>query len=86
MGHIENDASNKSTVACIFVAEVTFSLSLGLATIGGYAYRHTDWWEGLMRRDEPRCHDIYTKFHKDGSGIQKLKEGDTQTTHSMVIA
>jgi hypothetical protein len=28
---------------------VTFSPSRGLATNGGYAYRHTEWWEGFMK-------------------------------------
>jgi hypothetical protein len=36
-GHIENDASNKSSiVACVFVAAVTFLLNRCLATIGGF--------------------------------------------------
>jgi hypothetical protein len=42
-GHIENDASNNSSIfACVFVTAVTFLPSCSLATIGGYTYRHTD--------------------------------------------
>jgi hypothetical protein len=60
-GHIENDASNNSSiVASVFVTTVTFLQSrclatvgrflpsLCLATIGWYTYRHTDWWEGFF--------------------------------------
>jgi hypothetical protein len=42
MGHIENDASNNSSiVACVFVTAVTFLPSSCLATIGGYTDTHT---------------------------------------------
>jgi hypothetical protein len=57
-GHIENDASNNSSiVARVFVTAVTFLPNRCLATIGkflssrrletigGYTYRHTVWWE-----------------------------------------
>jgi hypothetical protein len=47
---IENDGYHKSsTVACVFFAAVTLLQSRCLATIGKYTYRHTDWWEGLMK-------------------------------------
>jgi hypothetical protein len=40
---IESYASNNSsTVACVFVAAVTFLPSRCLAAIGGYTYRRTD--------------------------------------------
>jgi hypothetical protein len=35
-GHIENDASNNSIVACVFVTAVTFLPSRYLATIVGF--------------------------------------------------
>jgi hypothetical protein len=45
-GHIGNDRSkNSSIVASVFVTMVRFLLSRCLATVGGYTYRHTDWWE-----------------------------------------
>jgi hypothetical protein len=48
-GHIENDASNNSSiVACVFVTAITFVPSRCLATIARYTYRHTDWWEGFF--------------------------------------
>jgi hypothetical protein len=47
----ENDVSNKSSVfACVFVTAVTFLPSRCLATIGGYSYGHTDWWEVFLIR------------------------------------
>jgi hypothetical protein len=79
---MENDASNNPpVVAHVFVAAVTFLPSRCLAT---YTYRHklmggiyeVRRWDGLM------CHHIHTKFHKIGSGIQKLISGgytDIQT-------
>jgi hypothetical protein len=33
----------------VFVAAVTFSPSRCVATIVEYTYRHTDWWEGVMK-------------------------------------
>jgi hypothetical protein len=46
MDHTENNVSNNSSIgACVFVAMVTFLLSLCLATLGGY----TDRWEGFMK-------------------------------------
>jgi hypothetical protein len=32
----------------------------------------TDGFPEVRRSDGLRCHDTYTKFHKIGSGIQKL--------------
>jgi hypothetical protein len=50
MDCIENDASNNSSnVVCVFVAGVTFLPSHCLAAIGGYTYRHADWWERFMK-------------------------------------
>jgi hypothetical protein len=49
MDYIENDVSNNSyIVACVFITVVTFLLSRCLATLGGYTYRHTEWWEGFF--------------------------------------
>jgi hypothetical protein len=60
---IENDASKNSSIACVrYRGNVstdplpstdrgTFTEpSRHLATIRGYAYRHTDWWEGFLIR------------------------------------
>jgi hypothetical protein len=90
-GHIENDASNNSSiVACIFVTAVTllpsrclamiggFVPSRCLATIEGYTYRHTDWWEGFFNQAVEMGSGavIYVpSFIKIGSGIQKLIGG-----------
>jgi hypothetical protein len=42
-GHIENDASDNSSIAaCVFVTAVTFLPGRCLATIGGYTYRNTN--------------------------------------------
>jgi hypothetical protein len=50
MDRIENDASNNSSiVSCVFVVAVIFLPSRFLATIGGYTYRRTDWWERFMK-------------------------------------
>jgi hypothetical protein len=49
--YIENDVSNTSSIVTrVFVTAVTFLPSRCLATIGGYTYRHTDWWEGFLIR------------------------------------
>jgi hypothetical protein len=43
MDHIENDASNNSSVVvCVHIAAVRFLLSLCLVRLRGYTYRHTD--------------------------------------------
>jgi hypothetical protein len=78
---IENYVFDNSIVACVFVTEVTFLPSRCLATIQGYTYRHTDWWEGFLlgRWDGLRCRDIRTKFHKDWFRRSKVNKGDTQT-------
>jgi hypothetical protein len=39
----------RPTVACAFMASVKFLSRRCLAAIGGYAYRHTDRWEGFMK-------------------------------------
>jgi hypothetical protein len=49
-----------------------------LATIGGYTYRHRDWWEGFMKyvTDMGSGTMIYIlSFIKIGSGIRKLIRG-----------
>jgi hypothetical protein len=46
----ENEASNNSIVACVFVAALNFFLSSRcLATVKGTRNRHTDCWEGFMK-------------------------------------
>jgi hypothetical protein len=65
-------------VSCIFVAAVTILRSRCLATIRGYTYRHTDWWEGFMKYviEMSSIVMIYIlTFIKIGSGIQKLMQG-----------
>jgi hypothetical protein len=37
------------TVACVFVAAVTFLPNRCLATLGEYTCRHTGWWKGFMK-------------------------------------
>jgi hypothetical protein len=76
MYRIENDESNNSSIfASVFIAPVTFLLSRCLATIGGYTYRHTYWWEGLIKYPVQMGLGamIYMPdFIKIGSAIQKL--------------
>jgi hypothetical protein len=44
-GHIENDASNNSSIAaCVFITSVKFLPSGCLATIGGYTHTHAATW------------------------------------------
>jgi hypothetical protein len=48
--------------------------------LGGYTYRHTDWWEGFIKYADEMDSGamIYIpRFIKTGSGIQKLLDGDT---------
>jgi hypothetical protein len=45
-----NDTSNKfHIVSYVFIAAVTFLFSSCVATIGGYTYGHTDWWEVFLK-------------------------------------
>jgi branched-subunit amino acid transport protein len=89
MDHIENDASNSSSVvACIFVAAATFLLSRCLATIRGYTYRYTDWWERFMKYavEMGSVAIVYIpSFIKSGSSIQKLMWGIHKHTDNIVI-
>jgi hypothetical protein len=39
----------------------------------------------LLLRDEFRCHDMHTKFHKDWSGVQKLMGGIHIQTHRLEV-
>jgi hypothetical protein len=96
-GHIENDASNNSSiVACVFVTAVTFLPSRCLAptggflpsrclaTLGGCTYRHTDRWEGLSNESVEMGSGamIYIpSFIKIRSGIKKLR-GIHRYTHT----
>jgi hypothetical protein len=62
----------------VFLAAVTFLQSRCLATIGGYTYRHTDWWEWFMKYAVQMGLGamIYVpNFIKTGSGNRKLIEG-----------
>jgi hypothetical protein len=90
MDRIENDAANNSSVvACIHCHRNVFTEPLPSNDRGDNKYGHRMMggiyevrrWDGLT------CHDINTKFHKIGSGIQKLTGGNTQThTDSKVIS
>jgi hypothetical protein len=97
-GHIENDASNNSSiVACVFVAAIMF-LPRGwlatirkylpsrcLATIEGYTYKHTDRWEGFINEAVEMGSGalMYVpSFIKIGSGIQKLIGGINTHTNA----
>jgi hypothetical protein len=78
MDGIENDASNNSFAAYVFVAAVTFLPSHYLETTGGYTYRHTDSWEGFMKYAVvmgPGAMKYIPCFIKIGLGIQKLLGG-----------
>jgi hypothetical protein len=53
-----------------------------LATIVGYTYRHTDWWEGFFNKAVEMSSGAVTyvpSFIKIGSGVQKLIGGYTDT-------
>jgi hypothetical protein len=80
MGHIENDASNNSSIVpCVLVTGVTFLPSRCLEMIGAFLPRRclatigdthrdtqTDGRDFLIRPlDGLRCHDIRIKFNKD---------------------
>jgi hypothetical protein len=73
---IENEASNKSSVAeCVFVAAVMFLPSRCSVTVGEFTYGHTDRWEGFMKYaiEMGSSTMIYIpSFMKTGSAIQKL--------------
>jgi hypothetical protein len=82
---IENDASNNSIVARVFVAAVKSLPSRCLATIGGYTYRLMG---GIFNSavEMGSCAVIYVpSFIKIGSGVQKLTGGIHKHTHSNVI-
>jgi hypothetical protein len=83
-----DSSNNSSTVACVFVAAVTFLQSRCLATIGEYTYRHTDRWKVFMKYSveigSGAMIYIGTKFHKDWFSHSELIKGDTQD--SMVIS
>jgi hypothetical protein len=74
---------------CVFVTAVKFLPSRCLAMLGGYTYRHTDWWEIFFIKTGLRCHDICTKFHKDWFRHSKLNGGihrctDTYTNNKVI--
>jgi hypothetical protein len=69
---------NSPIAACVFVAAVTFLPNRCLATIGGFTYRHTDWWEGFMKYGVEMGSGamVYIpSLIKIGSGTQKLMGG-----------
>jgi hypothetical protein len=69
-GHIENDASNNSSiVACVFVTAVTFLSSRCLATIRGYTHTQAATWS----------HKPTLFFQNNGSRL-KIKNGWTLNT------
>jgi hypothetical protein len=70
-------SNSSSIVACVFIATVAF-LPRHCLAIGGYTYRHTDWWEGFKKYavDIGSGAMIYIpSFTKIGSAIQKLMGG-----------
>jgi hypothetical protein len=89
-GHIENDASNNSSiVSCVFVTVITFLASRCLVTIGGYTYRGTDWWEGFMKYAVEMGSGavIYTpSLIKMCSGVHKLIWGFTERQHGDLVS
>jgi hypothetical protein len=87
-GRIENNAANNSyIVACACVATATFLQSRCLATIGGYTYRHADWWKGFVKYVAEMGSDatiyVHTKLHKDRFSHSKVDMGGY--TESMEI-
>jgi hypothetical protein len=76
----ENDVSNSYIVAYVFVAAVTF-FTYPLPSNSRGIHMQTHWWEVFMKYAVKTGSYvmIYNKFHKTGSGIQKLTGGDTQT-------
>jgi hypothetical protein len=80
IGHIENDASNNSSIVVgVFITAVTFLPSRCLAMIGGCTYRHTDWWEGFFNWSVEMGSGAVIKFYKDWLRHSKVNGGDTQT-------
>jgi hypothetical protein len=82
MERMEDHASNNSSiVAYIFVASFTEPFPSNDKGIQIQTQRLMERIYEVRRWDGLRCHDIYTKFHKDWSDIQKLlgKYNDTQT-------
>jgi hypothetical protein len=70
-------SNNSSIVACVFVATLTFLLSLCLAKIEGYTYA-VEMRSGAM---------IYIpRFIKIGSGVQKLIGRIHRHTDRMLIS
>jgi hypothetical protein len=68
----ENASKNSSTIACLFVATVTFLLSRCLATTRD-KHELTGEINEVCRWDGLRCQDVHTKFHKkSSSAIQKF--------------
>jgi hypothetical protein len=87
---IENEAfNNSSVVAYVFVATVTFLPNSCLATIRGYTYRHTDWWEGFIKYGAEVGSDVMIyipSLIKIGLTIQQLIGRIHRYADSMVVA
>jgi hypothetical protein len=68
-------------VSCTRCRGNVFTERLPSNDSGGYTYRHTDWWEGFMKY-AVEMGSVATlcipSFIKTGSGIQKVRRGDTQ--------
>jgi hypothetical protein len=78
----KRNASNNSTITCVFTAVVTFLPSRWLPTLVD-THRHTGRWEGFTWRTLGglRYHVIHTKFRKHWFVHFKVTEGgftDTQ--------
>jgi hypothetical protein len=64
-------------------------VSLFLATIRGYIYRHTDYWEGFKKyafEMGSRARIYILGFIKICSGTQKLIVGDTQRQYGDLMS
>jgi hypothetical protein len=81
---IQQRRYRKRRLRQFFVSAGMFLLSSFLVTIRCYTYRHTDWWKGYTKYAVKMGSDgmIYIRsFIKIGWVIQKLIQGDTQTTY-----
>jgi hypothetical protein len=75
---MDSDAPNHSSIACVFVAAVTFLLSRCLATIGRVhiqAHRLMGVFYEVRRFAGLRCHVIHANFRKDGFRRSKADVG-----------
>jgi hypothetical protein len=80
---------NLSTLACVFVAAVTFLPSPCLAMTMGYTYRHTERWEEFMQYGVEIGSGvmiyIHTKFQRDWFSHSKVDGGINRHTQIQCI-